>query len=585
MLGRVSIRTNAVATNVVLSRIVASIIVCASLALVFGMLFLADRGFVFSDEAFYLLNAEAPDSYFLSNTQFGYALQPFFATARGDVAEIRRVFILLLAGLGVAGGWVWKSKQGGSIEGKFAFVSTCGCAPFAYYYYFVLTPSYNLLILIAGLLLIVAFGMLYTRRSLVAISIVIAAAALISIMAKLTSAAALAAMVMLAVALLKSGDRSVTRSVLLIGAPTLIVLATAAIFLPVSRIEQQLSAYLEFFGPNSPMGRGVFDDFKSFLRSTRGVVHALGIIGIAVVTIIVARTAVPRVDKILTAGVGLFVFISTFVSFHSYAPETSGLDIGNFAAATSMLATFVRRDPRLGLSFLFMMGIPWAAGLGTGVYLPLSVSTFYGGLFAMIAAIGIYLAASKVPLLVQVGLALVLSFPFSAIKNGLDKPYRIFAPIMEQTELVTINSSGAELRLDPITTRFVRTLRDIALREDFCEGEPLIDMSGLTPGVAYVMGALPPGFAWLPAGYPFSDRFANFVLERVPHDVLDRSWLVVPVTAIAFPDTVRHLGLGLPLPLHRLVAKSLRSPQGDVFDLYAPLTRVPCAYLRRERSR
>jgi hypothetical protein len=307
------------------------------------------------------------------------------------------------------------------------------------------------------------------------------------------------------------------------------------------------------------------------------MVYALGIVGIAVVTIVVRRAAVPWMDKTLTVGIALFAFISTVVGVHSYAPEMSGLDIGNLAAATSMLATFVRRDPRLGFSFLFMMALPWAAGLGTGVYLPLSVSIFYGGLFAMIAAIGIYLAAPKFPVVALAGLALVLCYPLSMIKNGLNKPYRIFAPIMEQTELVTINSSGAQLRLDPMTARFVRTLRNIALQEGFCEREPMIDMSGLTPGIAYVMGALPPGFAWLPAGYPFSDSFASFVLERISQDVLARSWLVMPVTAIAFPESVRHFGFGPPPPLHRIVAKSLRSPQGDIFDLYAPLARVPCA--------
>jgi hypothetical protein len=222
------------------------------------------------------------------------------------------------------------------------------------------------------------------------------------------------------------------------------------------------------------------------------------------------------------------------------------------------------------------MAIPWAAGLGTGNYLPLSVSTFYGGRFAIIAAIGIYLAAPKSPIFVQAGLARVLCFPLRLIKVGIAKPYRIVAPIMEQTELVTINSRGAQLRLDPTTAKFVQALREVALREGLCEREPMIDLSGQAPGISYIMGALPPGFGWPPAGYPFGDSFASFVLRRVSRVVLDRSWLVVPGNEIVFPETARQLGFEPPLPLHRLVAKSLRSPQGLVFDLYAPSRRVPC---------
>ena len=99
MLGKVSIQTSKVADSVALNRIVGPVIVCVSLALVGGMLFLADRGFDFTDEAFYLLNAKAPDSFLLSQTQFGYALQPFFAITQGDVAEVRRIFILDVRGL------------------------------------------------------------------------------------------------------------------------------------------------------------------------------------------------------------------------------------------------------------------------------------------------------------------------------------------------------------------------------------------------------------------------------------------------------------------------------------------------------
>ena len=578
MSNEVSIRTGTVVNSVVLGRAITTIIVCASLAVTGGLLFLADRGFDFTDEAFYLLNAEAPDSFALSQTQFGYALHPLLALAHGDVAAMRRILVLLLAALGATAGYVWGWRKGVAIECRVAFVSVCMCAPLAYYYYFILTPSYNSLILVAGLLLVIATGMLYTLQSLAGTAAVIAAAALVSLMAKLTSAAAFGAITVLVLFLLTPRHRSVTRSLLLIGASTLVVLAIVAMLLPVNRIAQQLTAYLQFFGPNSPSGRGPFDDLAGFLRSSRGMLYAAGIVGMLAVTKAVRFASVPWVGRTMAVGIGLFAMIALVVSAKAYAPANLGLDIGNLAAATSMLATLIRRDPRLGFSFLCMMAIPWAAGLGTTNYLPAFTSTFNGGLFAIIAAIGILLAAPLSAYLAYAGLGLVLFYPVSSLKNGIANPYRLPVSITEQTEPVTINSNGARLLLDATTAKFVHTLREIALREGFCEREPMIDMSGRIPGIAYVMGALPPGFGWLPAGYPFSDRFATFVLERVSREVLDRSWVVVPATDIAFPETARRFGLEPPLPFHRLVAKSLQSPQGVVFDLYAPFARAPCAH-------
>jgi hypothetical protein len=241
-----------------------------------------------------------------------------------------------------------------------------------------------------------------------------------------------------------------------------------------------------------------------------------------------------------------------------------------------MMAVVVCRDFRLGMSFILMLLIPWAAGFGTGVNLPVSVATFHGGQFAIVAAIAIHFATPKAPLLRAAGFVIVLCYPVFAIQHGISNPYRVFAPVTEQTELVPVNSAGALLRLDPAAALFVQKLRSIARNEGFCEGEPMIDLSGLSPGIAYVMGALPPGFAWLPAGYPFSDNFAGFVLGSVARDVIDRSWLVVPVGKPAFPETVKRLGLAEPEGRYRKVGETMTTPQGDVFELFAPSTRVPC---------
>jgi hypothetical protein len=550
-------------------------LLCGCLALVGWLLAWSDRGFVLSDESFYLLNAKAPASYDVANTQFGYLLQPFHALLGADVAALRRLFILLVTASGLAAGWIWSWRADASLESRMPLIAVSGACALSCYFYWVFTPSYNLLIFVSGLLLIGAVGTLYTARSLLATGILVGLAAVIAALAKITSAALFAVIIGFAIALLAGGYRHIARAFLVNGALTLVFVVATAALLPVSRTAEQLAAYMNFFGSGSPLGRGLFQDLSGFLKSVRGIHLVLGWIGLVALAIVFRRPTTARTDRSLRICVALYAVASLVFFVRQKNWEMVGLDVANLASTAAMIAMLVRRDFRLGISFLLMLLLPWAAGIGTGVYLPLSVATYHGGLFAVVAAIAIYFATAKAPLLRASGFLIVLCYPVLAIQYAYNKPYRVYAPIAEQTQLVPINAAGARLRLDPGAARFVQRLRDIARDEGVCKDEPMIDLSGLSPGISYVMGTLPPGFAWLPAGYPFSDDFANFVLGSLPRDVIDRAWLVIPVGKPAFPETVKRLGLADP-GRYRKVGEAMTTPQGDVFELFAPRARTPC---------
>src|SRR5262245_3401582 len=149
------------------------VLLCSCLALAGWLLVWSDRGFVFSDESFYLLNAKAPASYNVANTQFGYLLQPFYALLGGDVAALRRLFILLVAASGIVAGCIWSRSDDASLESRMPLIAVAGTSALACYFYWVFTPSYNLLIFVGGVLLIGAVGMLYTSRSLLATGILV----------------------------------------------------------------------------------------------------------------------------------------------------------------------------------------------------------------------------------------------------------------------------------------------------------------------------------------------------------------------------------------------------------------------------
>ena len=229
-------------------RIVAFGLACAGLLLLVWLVAWADRGFVFSDEAFYLLNAKAPASFNVVQTQFGYLLQPFYFLTGENVAAVRRIFIFLIAGAGIMAGWIWSRQQDVAIVSRISLIAVTGASALACYFFWVFTPSYNLLVFLSGLLLIGAVGALYTLRPLPAPGILIGTAAMISVLAKATSAAFFALIAGLAIILLSTSYRAIGRGFLAIGAITLLFVGIAAALLPLSRIAEQLTAYTTFFG-------------------------------------------------------------------------------------------------------------------------------------------------------------------------------------------------------------------------------------------------------------------------------------------------------------------------------------------------
>jgi len=113
----------------------------------------------------------------------------------------------------------------------YRLMAVAGASALACYFYWVFTPSYNLLIFLGGLLLIAAIGTLYTSRALWLTGLFVGFAAVVSVLAKITSAALFALIVGIAIVVLSDGRRATRRAFLVIGAITLAIVGAAAALL------------------------------------------------------------------------------------------------------------------------------------------------------------------------------------------------------------------------------------------------------------------------------------------------------------------------------------------------------------------
>jgi hypothetical protein len=124
---------------------VSAMIAALSAALIVNTVVLLDRGFDFTDEAFYLMVAAQPSAYDLAYGLWGYGLHPLYELAGGSIAQLRRAGALILILLGGLTGICvlrlarldWRSAAAVEV------VAVSMCLPLTYYSLWIPTPSYN----------------------------------------------------------------------------------------------------------------------------------------------------------------------------------------------------------------------------------------------------------------------------------------------------------------------------------------------------------------------------------------------------------------------------------------------------------
>jgi hypothetical protein len=158
--------------------------------------------------------------------------------------------------------------------------------------------------------------------------------------------------------------------------------------------------------------------------------------------------------------------------------------------------------------------------------------------------------------------AAALFVPTSVLFAAMEYPYRQTQPLRVQTSATETGPSNATLLVTEDAAAYVRDFRGIATDNGFKTGDPLLDLSGRSPGLVYAMGARPPGAAWILAGYPGSNEFLNAVLTGEGCDVLGASWILTePSSSVSFSaNLLQRYGIDISRDYHEV--GSVRSVRG-----------------------
>ena len=130
---------------------------CVAIALTVAVLILADRGYAFTDEGLYLNWLASPDLWPTSVSLFGFVYHPLFVASDGDIAQMRRVTVVL----NVALCWVAAYLALGSARRRwpriigFGIATAVASVGLRTHNLWLLTPNYNILAFQGALLIVI----------------------------------------------------------------------------------------------------------------------------------------------------------------------------------------------------------------------------------------------------------------------------------------------------------------------------------------------------------------------------------------------------------------------------------------------
>ncbi|NOJ50676.1 hypothetical protein [Bradyrhizobium archetypum] len=531
--------------------------VVAAMLLLVWVLSSCRSGFDFTDEGFYLNWISSPWNYRDSVTQFGFVYHPLYRVLGGDIALLRQANILIIFGSAFAlcasllHSIAAERNDGESRERIWivALALVIAANSLTFFDLWLPTPNYNSLTFTA--LIFAAIGVQMTSRGASTLSltgwILVGTAGALSFLAKPTSAAVLGCVVL--VYLIAAGKLWMRGLVISVVVAAVLLLGSAL------AIDGSLGRFVDrvlngarvgaLLTPDQPIARMFRMDSFSFGKVQQVIFLLLLAVTFAATFLATRAGAAARVGAAVTAIAltGLSIAASTravLPNIPHYPFQPMYFWAINFAVVLSFFfaSQWSSRLPSRNSVALaaFLVTLPYVYAFGTG-------NNYWeqggrAGLFWLLGSIviGAELSArnavwrSLTP--ITAGALLVTT---GVVLTAIANPYRQTQQLLQQTNETEIGPNNATLFLTDEAATYTRNLRRIAADNGLSTGDPLLDLSGRSPGSVYAMGARPPGASWILAGYTGSNQFFIAALASESCDVLAAMWILTePGLSTAF---------------------------------------------------
>jgi hypothetical protein len=556
----------------------------AAVILIGRLLYLCGSGIDFSDEGYYINCIAHHDLYPTSPTQFGFVYGPLYELVGHNLVLLRQANLLLTVGCG----WFFFSLLildqrrliGRARAAWLALAFVLSVSTLAILHLWQPTPSYNTLAL-QGLVL-GGCGLGLIRRDAAENRsrgyILLGVAGVLTFLAKPTTAAAAAPLFL---ACLAARRQLTWRGVIIMTLTCLLSLAMAALAIDasISRFYERLAnaaADAEKLQSSYTFWGIVRFDTFSLTRPQHYVLWS-GAAFLGVTSWLAASSRgwlrLSSLGLVLSSLTALLVVIGLYHLYWSSLLELYGYELGPFfsytptsewvrrfqnsgvlllawpiGALAAFLARFSRRPAWSEMAVaLCLLLMPYAYVMGTNV----NHWHAMGGAAVFWCAAGLICLGPSVP--AESRWSQFLPFAAAAFVGTVlfllpatEAPYRQRQPLRMNREKVP-GVEGVLLRVPDDTAHYIRNVRALLEEHGFRPRDPMIDLTGHSPTLLYLVEARPVGLAWLLGGYPGSEAFVRQGLNRVPLETLQRAWVITePEGPRALsPLLLQHYGLNL----------------------------------------
>jgi len=514
---------------------------------------LSPYGFDLSDESFYLVTMSNPFEYSSTATHFGFLLNPLYRMLQGDIATLRILNIFVTFALAfflVHLFIVFLFRDVLDLKSRLTIVFSLANLSLISFYGWRITPGYNsltfqaLLITMIGVLLItrVGFSNIFLSATLVGIG------GWLAFMAKPTTAMILALIVPFSLAV---AGRLDIKWLLQAAIVSFIGLLFSALWIDGTMLKfiHRMSEGAEYINALGHKGHGLqksirLDSFRVdaiFIYVSLAIMSVAMLLGWAAVKLNVSNNNSKLPILMTLVGILIIYLIAvvepkTILGNTNFPfalilvlPATVLLFVMVLFAAQSTIFSFknINRE-HWGLMLLLML-MPYAYAFGTG-------SNYWRkyplvGLFWVLGAVVFFVGlAGNHHRIIKRLLTLVAVFSILItalmLKLSIQYPQRQPIDLLANNFPILIGKGKTEVVLNKEVGHYLQGIKNAARGAVFAKDFALLDMTGQSPGIAYVLNAQAPGIAWMIGGYPGSETVIKNALDKVHCKVLANAWLL-----------------------------------------------------------
>ncbi|MET0674674.1 MAG: hypothetical protein ABW175_02640, partial [Bradyrhizobium sp.] len=498
----------------------------SSALLLIWVMFHCRFGFDFTDEGYYLNWISSPWNFDASVTQFGFVYHPLYRLLGGDIASLRQANVLItwILSCALCVTWVrslrpdWTALRPPQRAGFVAAAIVLASSSLAVLDLWLPAPNYNSLALQS--LITATIGALLAGRAWsfgsTAGWMLIGVGGGVAFLAKPPTAAMLAGLIALHV--IVAGKFSL-RGLTVAAATALVVLVIAALAIDgslpgfVGRIVSGLDLVNQL-APGTRTSHFFRWDGLELSRGQRTVFVIVLLLSCVLSALAFLGKSAARPGAALAA---LLLAVLSIVCLVWGLPlrfsadlvqPTQFLAIGLGVLLTTLAfaaGTFRRISRSSWALILLLLMLPYAYAFGTNnnLWIAASRAALFWVLAGFVVCVENAAADHAWRRLLPIS-ALTLLLTALIVAAAMEVPYRQSRPLRLQHESVEINRQGSRLLLSEEAASYVRGLGNLAKQNGFGAGDPMLDLTGVSPGSLYLIGARPLGAAWLLGGYPGS---------------------------------------------------------------------------------